>query len=279
MIPQPTEEQLSLLTPVERRGYALADFWQRKMRWHAELWNSTVMVFLTWLTVKRRLRIEGLEHVRGLDYSRGVCLVANHRTFFDFFTVCCALFQEPSFQRSKILFPVRAKFFYDSDLGGLVNMAMSGMSMFPPISRKREAKDWNLYAIERCAAELRDNQRVVGIHPEGRRSTSEDPFEVHKGKLGIARIVLDVPEAQVVPIFLTGLGNSMLEEARRNWFDAENHPIYMHFGPLVELSDLHAATNDIGAARKATNRCMEAVQTLGEQARRSAARESAVAKA
>ena len=279
MIPQPTEDQLSLLTAVERRGYALADFWQRKMRWQAEIWNSTVMVFMTWLSVKRRLRTEGLEHVRGLDWSRGVCLVANHRTFYDFFSICCALFQEPCFPRGQIMFPVRAKFFYDSPLGSVVNMAMSGMSMFPPISRKRSAKDWNLYAIDRCAAELEHNKRVIGIHPEGRRSSSEDPFEVQKGKLGVARIVLDVPDAQVVPVFLTGISNDLLDEIRKNWFDAENHPVYLHFGPQVELADLHAATNDIAVARKATNRCMEAIQTLGEQARRSAARERAVAKA
>lgn len=279
MIPEPTPEQLSLLSAVERRAYALADFWQRKMRWHAELWNSTVMVFITWLSVKRRLRTDGIENIRGLDWSRGVCLIANHRTFYDFFTVCCALFQEPCFPRHKILFPVRAKFFYDSYIGSLVNMLMSGMSMFPPISRKRQAKDWNAYAIERCAAELQHNARVVGIHPEGRRSQSEDPFEVQKGKLGVARIALDVPDAQVVPLFLTGISNDLIDEIRKNWFEPENHPVYLVFGPELDLTDLQAATNDIGVHRKATNRCMEAIQALGEQARRNAARERVEAKA
>ncbi|HJN77874.1 MAG TPA: lysophospholipid acyltransferase family protein [Myxococcota bacterium] len=279
MTPRPSEEQLDLLDRMERFSFELADFWNRRMRWQAELWNTTVMVGLTWLSVKRRLNSSGLEHIRGLDWERGVCLVANHRTFYDFFTICSRLNEESCFPAGRIMFPVRSTFFYDHPAGPIVNMLMSGMVMFPPILRDRDRKEWNTYALDRCISDLQDNAAVIGIHPEGSRSRADDMFEVGKGRVGAAVIALEARDAQIVPVFLAGITNDLLEEIRRNWFEPENYPVYLAFGPEVEFCDLQAATNDLGASRKATNRCMEAIRVLAEQCRREAAEERVTAEA
>ena len=279
MTPRPSEEQLDQLDTIERWSYTLADFWRRRMQWHARIWNSTVMVGITWLAVKRRIQPSGLEHVRSLDWERGVCLVANHRTFYDFFTICCQLEQEPCFPTERIMFPVRANFFYDHPAGSLVNMLMSGMAMFPPIVRDRKRRKWNDYALARCVSELEQNSAVVGIHPEGRRSNGEDPYEVGKGHVGVAVVALEAQSAQVVPVFLTGITDDLLSEIRKNWLEPENYPVTLAFGAPVDLSDLQAATNDLGVSRKATNRCMEAITVLAEDCRRKASRKRVTAEA
>lgn len=252
-------------------SFEVADFWRRHMRWQTQLWNSTVMMGITWLSVARRIQPSGLENIRVLDWERGVCLVSNHRTYYDFFVICRRLNEEPSFPPGNLLFPVRAPFFYDHPVGPLVNMLMSGMAMFPPILRDRKRRKWNDYALDRCVSELEHHGAVVGIHPEGRRSQSADPFEVGKGHVGVAVIALQAEAAQVVPVFLTGITNDLLSEIRKNWMEPENYPVYLAFGPEVDLADLQTATNDLGTSRKATNRCMEAITALAEDCRRRAA--------
>lgn len=279
MTSRPREEQLALLSRTERMSFELGDFWRRHMRWHARLWNSTVMVGITWLSVARRIQPTGLEHVRGLDWGKGVCLVANHRTFYDFFTIGCQLAKEPSFPVGRILFPVRSKFFYDHPLGPIVNMLMAGMTMFPPILRDQTRPGWNRYALGRCVDELDENAAVLGIHPEGRRYKGDDAYEVGKGHIGVAVVALEAREAQVVPVFLTGITNDLLDEIRKNWMEPENFPVQLAFGPPLDLSDLKSATNDVGVHRKATNRCMEAITGLAEECRRNGARNRVTAEA
>lgn len=264
---QPTEEQLALLSPPEQAAWRLADFWARNMRWQQDLWNSTFMVGVTWLTVARRLRVQGLENVNKLDFKRGVLLLSNHRSFFDFFAISCVLFYQTDITR-RLMFPVRSTFFYSNPIGSGINMLMSGMAMFPPILRESERKDWNQYATQRCVQELQENGVVIGIHPEGTRGKGPDPFELQRGKPGAAQIALEAPDAQVLPIFITGLSNSMFEEFRRNWTDPGSYPIFVSFGEELNFDDLRTQANDPTAVRQATQRTMDALTRLAEEARR-----------
>lgn len=270
MTPQPSQEQLALLSPMERVAWRVADFVHRRLRGLTELWNSSVMMFVTWMTVTRRIRVSGIEHIASVDPDRGLCLMANHRSFWDFFIIGCSMVKWGGFRPSRLMFPVRGSFFYDRPGGMIINAIFSGMAMFPPILRERGRKKWNTYAVERCVYELRDQKVQVGIHPEGKRTSSEDPFEVQRGKVGAAAIALQAPDAQIIPVFVTGVGNDIVEEFRRNWMEPENYPVYVAFGEELSLEGLGAADSPM-AMRKATTLCMGAITELAEDCRRRAA--------
>lgn len=269
----PSAGQLERLAPAERWGFKLADQVHRHARWAAVAWNSTVMVGVTWLTCKRRLHVAGLDNLHALDPKRGILLVANHRSFYDFFTVSCVLFNWTPLQRH-VLFPVRSEFFYDSPVGWGINSLMSGMAMFPPIKRQRDGAAWNRYALTRCSYELREKGAVVGMHPEGRRYPDSDPFELHACKPGAARVALDAPDAQVVPLFLSGLTNDLWQEFLWNWFEPEAHPIGIAFGAPIPVDDLQPANADeqdsepqIRASRVLTQRIADALREQAEACR------------
>ena len=261
---RPTRSELALLSRVERIGYRLGDFGARRLHRASRLWNSTVLVAITALLVRRRIQVVGLEHVHALDPERSVLLLANHRSFFDFFAIQCALFAHGRLPR-RLLFPVRANFFYDHPLGVVINLALSGMTMFPPILRDPRKRAFNRYSLRRCAAELELRRVVIGLHPEGARGRGDDPTELRPGKLGTGELLLAAPRAQIVPVFVSGLSNDVLLELRRNWRAAAEHPIRIGFGPAVDLRDLHARAEERGAQRAAVNRCMEAVAEVARR--------------
>ncbi len=268
---EPTRAQKDLLDPFELMAYNLADFWNKHMRWQAALYNSTVMVGFTLLAVARRVQVSGLEHAQGLDYDRGVMILANHRTYYDYFTIMSVMARKvEKLKVERIMFPVRSAFFYERPLGVAVNMAMSGMAMFPPIMRDRAKKLWNEYAVARCVDELEENATVLGFHPEGRRHAELGAFKVGRGKLGIARIALEAENAQVMPVFLTGITDDLLEEIRRNWMEPERYPVFLAFGPHVALDDLRGGANTPEIDRQAVSRCMDAITELAEVCRKMA---------
>src|SRR4029077_7539174 len=106
-------------------------------------------------------------------------------------------------------FPVRAEFFYDHPLGLLLNVALTGMAMFPPVFRHGRRRALNAWSRARCARELARPRTAVGVHPEGRRNKDGGPFEMLPAMPGAGRIALAAPGAPVVPVFIHGLGNSV----------------------------------------------------------------------
>jgi 1-acyl-sn-glycerol-3-phosphate acyltransferase len=262
---QPNPEQLASLTQNERIAYRIGDIWHRWFWWVSMAWNGTFMMFVTWVTVRRRLHIAGLEATRKLDPNKGVVFVANHRTFFDFFTISCVAFHW-FHNRRRLMFPVRSEFFYTKPLGWVVTAFMSAFCMFPPIKRQRRG-GWNLFAVARCVQGLKENQVMVGIHPEGRRFPDSDPFAVHPGKSGAARVALDAgDDVQVVPVFLTGISNDLWAETKRNWLHKDAYPVFLSFGEPIDLSDL-SDTSSLKGARQATDRLMGGIEAQAARCR------------
>lgn len=266
-IPDPTEAQLAPLSKLERRTFRAADWFVRHMRWWATLWNYTFMAGLTWLACSRRLRVSGLEHVADLGPRDRALLVANHRSFFDFFQVMSVANRDTRLGR-RLFFPVRSTFFYDHPLGPLVNLLMSGMSMFPPIMRHRSGVRFNEYALDRCVAELQVPGTVVGIHPEGTRNKGPDPYTLLRVTRGVGRVALQARGVRVVPIFVLGGGNDLPLEIVRNFTARERYPLDVMFGPAVDLSDLVDRAEDAAAWKEAARRCVEAIEALGAEHRR-----------
>ena len=110
----------------------------------------------------RNLRhVHGRERLPAFDGSQSYVCVANHRSFFDLYAVTSTLVAEGLPHR--IVFPVRANFFYTHPLGLFVNGAMSFFAMYPPVFRE----------IRFCLARSHPLSRRSAV-PDSRASTPPD---------------------------------------------------------------------------------------------------------
>ncbi|MBX3229521.1 MAG: 1-acyl-sn-glycerol-3-phosphate acyltransferase [Labilithrix sp.] len=270
---RPTAEQLAPLSRLERATFELADFFARPaLTPISATWNSAFMGALIYSCGGRRFHVHGLEILQQYGKKDSVLLVANHRSFFDFFTITALCYWRTNLTK-RIFFPVRQKFFYDHPAGPLVNAVMSGMRMFPPVMREKEKKGFNQYSVERCIEELNrtDIGTVLGIHPEGTRNKNDDPYTFLPAQPGVGRIALGATRAKVIPVFALGMGQSILGEMKMNALTPKEHPVDVYFGPPVDVSDLRARTNSITMQKRAADRCLDAVKALAEKQRRAAA--------
>ena len=106
------------------------------------------MSFQTWVRVgsQHLQRISGLEHVRDLAPDRGVFLVANHRSFFDFYVISAVVLRNSDWVK-RMYFPVRSTFFYEGVAGMAVNAVMSAMAMYPPPGSEKSRTTRQLIAL------------------------------------------------------------------------------------------------------------------------------------
>lgn len=267
---RPTSEQLAPLGRMERLAFRIADGMSRpELSPLSGAYNTLTMGALIWSCGGRRFVVKGLEHVTGLGPEDSVLLVANHRSFFDFFSITAILYWRTRVTR-RIFFPVRGTFFYDHPLGPAVNLAMSGMRMFPPVMRDPSKRAWNLYSVERCIDELNreDIGTVMGIHPEGTRNKGPDPYELLPPQIGVGRIALGARRAKVIPVFVLGMGQSIVTEMRKNAFAPAENRIDMYFGAPIDFEDLRPRAAHRATHKAAAVRCLDGIRALADAQRR-----------
>ena len=264
---KPTKQQLSALTKMERAAFAIGDFSSRYLSVPAMAWNTVVMGSMLYATAGRRLKTHGIEHLTKFKAPERVLIVCNHRTFFDFFVITAIVFWRTKLSH-RILFPVRSSFFYDHPMGPLVNGAMSGMRMFPPVLRGdsvRRRATFNEYSIQRTIDELQIPGTVMGLHPEGTRNKDEDPYKLLRARAGVGRIALESPQARIIPAFVLGMGNDLPKEFGNNFLRAEETRIDAFFGPEILLDDLRMLPQSPQTARRASERMLEAIRALADE--------------
>src|SRR5689334_7260382 len=128
----PTTDECRVLSITERLGFRLTHrmnlgVWKRLMTWCQRHIGSLWIYIATY----NLMNVFGIENVEATDPNQPLILVANHRSFFDMYTVSSVLFRRT--KRPMVLyFPVRGKFFYDNPAGWLVNFVMGWFSMYPP---------------------------------------------------------------------------------------------------------------------------------------------------
>jgi len=269
---RPSDEALAELTLGERVSFEVADFLVREP--FTELsgrYLATVMGTMIGSCGSRRLDVTGLEHVARLGPQARILLLANHRSFFDFFTILYVLFFQTDLPR-RLFFPTRGTFFYDHPVGPFVNLAMSAMRMFPPVLRDAKKRAWNEYMLARTLAELRVPGTIVGIHPEGTRNKRADPYDLLPAQPGVGRVALAADFAHVVPVFVLGMSNELKRELAWNWTAAEAHRISVRFGPPLDLGPLRAKPPKLTTAKRAADLCLDAIRTLAEEDRVARAR-------
>jgi 1-acyl-sn-glycerol-3-phosphate acyltransferase len=267
---RPTKEQLATLTPMERAAFEIGDFSSRWLVVPAKLWNTVFMGMMLWATSSRRLHVHGIEHLARFRAPDRVLVVCNHRTFFDFFVITKIVFFHTELSH-RILFPVRSSFFYDHPLGPIVNGAMSGMRMFPPVIRSesvRRRATFNEYSVQRSIEELAVPGTVMGLHPEGTRNKNEDPYKLLRARGGVGRIALGAEGAHIIPAFILGMGNNLGKEFVSNTFRPEETRIDCLFGPEVLLDDLRMLPASPAIAQRASERMLAGIRALSDEHRR-----------
>src|SRR5215470_17267927 len=134
----PSPEELAVLNRTERVGFWLThrmnsgawkSFWTFCQRYLGSLWILIATYNL--------MNVLGIENVEKTDPEKPLLLVANHRSFFDMYTVSSVLFRRTK-RPIRLFFPVRARFFYDHFLGWFVNLVMGWWSMYPPFFREEK---------------------------------------------------------------------------------------------------------------------------------------------
>lgn len=254
------------MTPLERMNVRLARATLR-VRWINRLcsWFQRVPSTM-WVgyVCRKVLHVHGTERLGPVPELPPMLMVANHRSYFDFFLIALSLSLRGLPHR--FTFPVRSRFFYDRPLGFLLNAAMSACSMYPPIFRGEDREQDNSDSIEEMVRILRDGDGCVGIHPEGRRKRVGDPYELLPVRSGVGRVAIS-SGAMVVPVFINGLRNDFLRQSGQ-FLRGEGGPVIVVFGEPMELSDLSADGPTRAACRDVAERCKARIEELGEEERK-----------
>jgi 1-acyl-sn-glycerol-3-phosphate acyltransferase len=264
----PTADEIAVLNAVEKIGFKLTDrmnrgawksFWTFCQRHIGSLW--------IYLATYNLMNVYGLENVERTDAGKPLLLVANHRSFFDMYTVSSVLFRHTA-RPMRLFFPVRAKFFYDSPVGWFVNFVMGWFSMFPPFfreDREEKKREFDRFSMRRlvdicsCGA-----AHVIGFHPEGKRNLSNDPYNFLPAQTGVGKIIM-LARPQVVPVFIAGLGNDLPKQILGNWRGGE--PIRIHFGAPVDLSSFYEKRDSLRTHKEISDFLMTKIAELGERDR------------
>jgi 1-acyl-sn-glycerol-3-phosphate acyltransferase len=231
----------------------------QSLRWGQRYVGSTWIHYFT-----RHLRhVHGVERLPELSSDRSFILVSNHRSFFDLYVVTAELVRRGLPHR--ILFPVRANFFYDTPLGFFVNGVMSFFAMYPPIFRDRAKLALNVDSIGELVWMLRRGGSFAGMHPEGARNLSDDPYTFLPAQAGIGRVIHEA-RVTVLPVFINGLINRLGRQVASN-FDGTGTPIVVVFGPPVDFGNLIEERSSPRVHRAIAERTIEAIADLGREER------------
>ena len=218
------------------------------------------------LCTSNLLEVHGLEHALELEPERGVLLCSNHRSFFDMYVVTSVLRNSRPAWFRDIYFPVRSNFFYDQWSGLAVNLAISGGAMYPPIFRDRSRTELNKVAVNRIVRLLEQPGAVVGMHPEGTRGKSCDPYELLPAKPGVGQMALR-SRATVLPIWVRGMTSDFSKQVMSNFRSGagKGEPVRISFGPPVDLQDLYREdSSERAVQQRASDRIMDVIRGLGE---------------
>jgi len=265
----PSTEEISVLSGVEKFGFRLTHkmnqgawkrFWTFFQRRVGSLW--------IYLATYNLMNVFGLKNVEKTDVEKPLLLVANHRSFFDMFTVSSVLFRQTT-RPITLFFPVRAKFFYTSPVGWLVNLVMGWWAMYPPFFReekevkKREFDKYALRRLVQIASEGRGH--IIGFHPEGKRNLSDNPYDFFPAQPGVGSVIMKA-RPQVIPVFIAGLGNDLPKQILGNWRGGEKVRIW--FGETVDLSDFYKKSDRLRTHKEISDFLMTKIVELGEKDRK-----------
>ncbi|HRJ87200.1 MAG TPA: lysophospholipid acyltransferase family protein [Pyrinomonadaceae bacterium] len=267
--PLPAAEEISVLNATEKAGFYLT----RRMNLGAwkRVWTFCqrhIGSLWIYLATYNLMNVFGIENVERADHSRPLLLVANHRSFFDMYTVSSVLFRRTK-RPIELYFPVRAKFFYTNPAGWFVNLVMGWWSMYPPFFReekeavKREFDKFSLRELTRICS--KGHAHVIGFHPEGKRNLNGDPYSFLPAQPGIGKVIF-AARPQVIPVFIAGLGNDLPKQILGNWRGGEKIRIW--FGEPLDLNKFYERSDRLRTHKEIADHLMKKIGELGEADRK-----------
>ncbi len=211
----------------------------------------------------RRMFVEGLDDLIALQPQTGVMMVSNHRSFFDQYAMLLSCYIGHVPWSKRLFFPVRSNFFYDQPLGVFVNAAVAGGAMYPPIYRQAERRALNDDALDKMVEILQKPGNVLGMHPEGTRGKGDDPYKFLPAQPGVGKLAL-VGKPVVIPAFILGLGNQILEDIKWNFQPnaRRDHAVICVFGAPIDYTDLAAEKPRPTLYKKTADRFMAEIKKL-----------------
>ncbi|MBK6749634.1 MAG: 1-acyl-sn-glycerol-3-phosphate acyltransferase [Acidobacteria bacterium] len=265
----PTAEEISVISPVERAGFWLTHRmnlggWKRLMTFFQRHIGSLWIYLATY----NLMNVFGIENVENADVDTPLVLVANHRSFFDMYTVSSVIFRRTK-RPVTLFFPVRAKFFYDNPFGWFVNLVMGWFSMYPPFFREAgEAKkrEFDKYSMRRLVQLCTEGHgHIIGFHPEGKRNLEGGTYDLLSAQPGIGKVIYSA-HPQVVPVFIAGLGNDLPKQILGNWTGGPKVRIW--FGEKIDLTEFYSKRDAIRTHKEIADHLMSKIAELGEQDRK-----------
>ncbi|MFT3746098.1 MAG: lysophospholipid acyltransferase family protein [Pyrinomonadaceae bacterium] len=264
----PDAAELAVLDGSERVGFRLAHrmnlgVWKRLMTFCQRHIGSLWILIATY----NLMNVFGIENVERSDVERPLMLVANHRSFFDMYTVSSVIFRRTK-RPITLFFPVRAKFFYDNPVGWFVNFVMGWFSMYPPFFREdREVKkrEFDKYSMRRLIQICSEGRgHMIGFHPEGKRNLEGGPYDMLPAQPGVGKVIYSA-RPQVIPVFIAGLGNDLPKQILGNWTGGEKVRIW--FGEQIDLSDFYEKGDRLRTHKEISDHLMIKISELAEQDR------------
>lgn len=216
--------------------------------------------------IARRLFVDRVERVLDLNPDRGVLLCANHRSFFDMYLTMLVLYHRRCRWLERIYFPVRANFFYENPVGVLINCVVGGGAMYPPIFRDPAKSKWNEDAVDRICRFLQEPGTVVGMHPEGTRNKTDDPYTLLPAQPGTGQIVLKARPI-VVPLFILGVDNDFVGSIAKTW-QPNSHltePVILTFGEPFDYSHYLDKKPRLALYKKLSDEIAAEIAKLGQR--------------
>lgn len=265
----PDAAEIGAIDRVDRIGFWLTHrmnlgVWKRIMTFFQRHIGSLWIYLATY----NLMNVFGIENVEQTDVSRPLVLVANHRSFFDLYTVSSVLFRRTK-RPMKLYFPVRAKFFYDNPLGWFVNLVMGWFSMYPPFFREeREVRkrQFDKYSVRRLIQLCTEGYgNVIGFHPEGKRNLTGGTYDLLPAQPGIGKVIYSA-HPQVIPVFIAGLGNDLPKQIMGNWTGGPKVRIW--FGEPIDLSEFYAKGDRIRTHKEIADFLMTKIAELGVEDRK-----------
>jgi len=264
---EPSGEELLVLSSFERFAFRITHRmnqggWKRFWTWCQSVFGAGWIQLSTY----NLMRLYGLENLDAVSKDRPILLVANHRSFFDMYTVSTVLFRRTRW-RKQLFFPVRGRFFYQSVAGMFVNLVMGWWSMYPPFFAAGdkpipEKREFDKYSFRRLTQLCREGVgNVIGFHPEGTRNLSSDPYSYLRPQPGVGKLIKD-GNPQVVPVFIAGLSNKLAKQILGNWFGGEL--VRIHFGKQLDLSEFIARKDHVRTYKEIAEFVMSKIAELGE---------------
>jgi 1-acyl-sn-glycerol-3-phosphate acyltransferase len=180
------------------------------------------------------------------------------------YTVSSVIFRQTS-RPITLFFPVRAKFFYTSPVGWLVNLVMGWWAMYPPFFRegkdaaKREFDKFSLRKLIQLASA--GHGHIIGFHPEGMRNLNDDPYQLLPAQPGVGKIVY-AARPQVIPVFIAGLGNDLPKQVLGNWTGGEK--VRIRFGAPLDLSAFYEKSDRLRTHKEIADFLMSKIKELAD---------------